>query len=288
MADTAQPPELAPLPACWACGAPTVASPRLPDLPFVACPACGLQQRHDRGAAAVRTVYSDGAYEDDRSGAYASDSELHDRRRDARVRLAFIGPYVPGGRLFDVGAAGGAFVLEAGAAGYAASGVEPSPAFAAFARDHVGVDVRTGTVEDAELEPGAFDVITLWHVLEHLHEPAATLARLRDALRPGGHIAIEVPNAGSTIARAMGPAWPMLQPDVHVAQYTPDALAAVLRAAGLEPAHLSATTIAPYLPPVRRAMPAMLVHRGKWALRGRGDAPRDRGELLRAIGRRPA
>ena len=274
-------------PSCWACGSPTAPSVRLAGLPFAACPACGLAQRHDRGAVAVQTHYAGGGYEDDRSQTYASDGELEDRRRDARVRLAFIRPYAPGGRLLDVGAAGGAFVVEAQAAGYRAVGIEPAPAFAAFARERLGVDVRTGTIEDTDLEPGSLHVVCMWHVLEHLHEPAATLARVREALRPGGHLAVEVPNAGSTIARAMGPAWPMLEPEVHVAQYTAAALAAVMRSAGLEPVHVSATTIAPYLRGLRRLHPAMIVHRAKWTARGRGEDPRDRGELLRAIARRP-
>lgn len=275
-------------PACWACGSPTAPSARLPGLPFAACPACGLQQRPDRGAVVVRSHYADGGYEDARSTTYASESELDDRRREARVRLRFIRPYAPRGRLLDVGAAGGAFASEAQAAGYAASGVEPAPAFAAFARERLGVDVRTGTIEGTELEPGSFDVVCMWHVLEHLHEPATTLQRVRDALRPGGHVAVEVPNAGSTVARAMGVAWPMLEPEVHVAQYTATALAALMQRAGLEPVHLSATTIAPYLRPLRRLGPAMVVHRAKWAARGRGADPSDRGELLRAIARRPA
>jgi 2-polyprenyl-3-methyl-5-hydroxy-6-metoxy-1,4-benzoquinol methylase len=246
-----------------------------------------MQQRHDRGAVAVQTHYAGGGYEDDRSQTYASAAEVEDRRRDARVRLAFIHPFAPGGRLLDVGAAGGAFVAEAQAAGYAATGVEPAPAFAAFARERLGVDVRTATIEDADLEPQSFDVVGMWHVLEHLHEPAATLARVHEALRPGGHLAVEVPNAGSTIARAMGPAWPMLEPEVHVAQYTAAALQAVMRSAGLEVVHVSATTIAPYLRPLHRLRPRALSHSVKWAIRGRGADPSERGELLRAVARRP-
>ena len=274
-------------PDCWACGAQTVPSTRLSGLPFAACRACGLQQRHDRKAAAVQTHYAGGGYEDDRAQTYASAGELEDRRRDARVRLAFIRPHAPRGRLLDVGAAGGAFVVEAQAAGYSATGIEPSPAFAAFARERLGVDVRTATIEDSRLKPSSFDVVCMWHVLEHLHDPAATLARIHAALRPHGHLAIEVPNAGSTIARAMGPGWPMLEPDVHVGQYTAAALVAVLRSAGLEIVAVSATTIAPYLRPLRRVHPAMVVHLAKWAVRGRREDPRDRGELLRAIARRP-
>lgn len=282
------PPTAGPSPACWACGAPTEPSARLARLPFAACPACGLTQRHDRGGAAVQRHYAGGGYEDDRSQTYATDSELANRRREAGVRLAFIRPLAPAGRLLDVGAAGGAFVAEAEASGYDAVGIEPSPAFAAFARDRLDVDVRTGTIEQTPLDPGSFDVVCMWHVLEHLHEPAATLARVREALRPGGHLAVEVPNAGSTIARAMGADWPMLEPEVHVAQYTAAALAAVMRRAGLEPVHVSATTIVPYLWPLHRLQPAVLVHRLKWSLRGVRDEPCDRGELLRAIARRPA
>lgn len=236
----------------------------------------------------MQALYAAGGYEDDRSHTYASESALENLRRSARVRLAFIRPSAPRGRLLDIGAAGGAFVAEAQAAGYAATGVEPSPAFAAFARERLGVAVVTGTIEDTALDPDSFDIVCMWHVLEHLHEPATTLARAREALRPGGHLAIEVPNAGSTIARAMGPAWPMLEPEVHVAQYTAAALAAVVRRAGFEPVHVGACTISPYLSPLGRLRPAAIAHRAKWAMRGRGDDPCDRGELLRAIVRRPA
>src|SRR5690349_13476909 len=76
----------------------------------------------------------------------------------------------PPARLLDAGAGRGRFVLAAARAGYAASGIEPSArgADAAAAR---GAAVRRVTIERAGVEPGSLDVVTLWHVLEHVEDP---------------------------------------------------------------------------------------------------------------------
>ena len=68
--------------------------------------------------------------------------------------------------------------------------------------------MREGTIEDAELDAESCEVITLWHVLEHLREPVAHLHRLARVLSDGGVLAVEVPNAGSAVAERLGASWP--------------------------------------------------------------------------------
>jgi SAM-dependent methyltransferase len=268
---------------CRLCGSAAEECSELAPLPFARCSECGFVFREH---ADVRAVYEGGTYEKDGGERYVD--EDHARRRDARVRLRWLQPAASGGDLLDVGAAGGAFVAEANAAGYRAWGVEPTPAFARHARDALGVDVRSGTVEDVELAPGSLNVITMWHVLEHLPEPVAQLRRLGDALRPGGVVAIEVPNYGSAVAHNLGRAWASLEPDVHVSQFTPATLRHALELSGLEAHRIETVPITPYLTPIARLDPRHVAGRAKAAVWLRSAASRHPHghELLRAVGRR--
>lgn len=198
-------------------------------------------------------------------------------------------PWARAGRLFDIGAAGGAFVLEAAAAGFDASGVEPVPSFARAAREQLNLDVRDGRAEDLDLSPGGFAAITLWHVLEHIPDPLEHVARLGRALRPGGALALEVPNAGSAVAAHMGAAWPSLEPAVHVNQFAPASLRLLLERAGLVVRDMRTTAITPYLPSTACLRPRHLAARAKaalWLRDARAEHP-DGHELLRAVAARP-
>jgi SAM-dependent methyltransferase len=275
-------------PSCWICDAATAPDAALAPLPFVRCTACGFVFRPEL-ADSVHEVYESGEYEGVRGEHYATPAEIAARDSDARVRLAFVGEHAPArGALLDVGAAGGNFTVAAARAGFAARGVEPVPAFARFARDVAGADVAEGTLEDLDLPDESLDVVTMWHVLEHIPRPVGELARIRAALRPGGVLAIEVPNAGGVAARSDGTAWGSLEPDVHVNQFAPATLRAALDRAGLRVELIDTVPITPYLPPAMRRSPAHLSSRAKVALLGR--APRahhpSAHELLRAIARR--
>jgi SAM-dependent methyltransferase len=281
-AATAQPP-------CKGCGRETVPCAALAPWPFVSCTACGLVFRARVAADAMHAVYAEGDYEADRGHHYASDEEDADRRRDARVRLRWLSRHARSGRLLDVGAAGGAFVLEAGRAGFAAWGVEPTPAFAARARERLGLDVRTGTLEEVALDPDGLDVATMWHVLEHVPEPLAVLERLHVGLRSGGTLAIEVPNFGSAVAKRMGTAWTSLQPDVHVNQFSAASLRVMIERAGFAAAEVSTVPITPYLPVPSRLDPRHIAGRAKaamWLRTPRAVHPHGH-ELLRAAAARP-
>lgn len=275
---------------CRICGAQAQPSALLAPLPFLTCEGCGFSFREDRGEEAVHAIYEGGAYTEIRRTEYSDPRTLEERRRQARVRLDFVARHAREGRLLDVGAAGGAFVEQAIARGFAAEGVEPTPEFAAFARDSLGVPVRATTVEQAGLEDGSLDVVTMWHVLEHVPDPVEVLTLLRDALAPGGTIAIEVPNAGGHLALSQGRDWPSLEPDVHVNQFAPVSLRTALERAGLEVVEVGTVTITPYLPFAERLQPGQLAHRLRalQALRTPAVTHPHGHELLRAVGRRPA
>jgi SAM-dependent methyltransferase len=134
----------------------------------------------------------------------------------------------PPGALLDAGAGRGRFVLAARRAGWRAEGLEPA------ARDAV-VGLRRASIEDAPIAEGSLDAVVLWHVLEHLDDPAAALARVRGWLRPGGGLLVGVPNLGSLQARLGGERWFHLDPARHRVHLTAEGTRALLERTGFAP-----------------------------------------------------
>jgi SAM-dependent methyltransferase len=95
------------------------------------------------------------------------------------------------GRLLDIGCGVGEFPAHLARAGWQVVAVEPHAGARELARRHAGLRVEEAIPAEAE---GRFDVVTLWHVLEHLHDPAAMLDRVRDLLAPGGILIAACPN----------------------------------------------------------------------------------------------
>ena len=129
----------------------------------------------------------------------------------------------PPAKLLDVGAGRGRFVGVARAAGYAAEGIEPAGA---------GPGVRRATLGEADVPAGSLDVVTLWHVLEHLEDPAGALAAVAVALRPGGALLVAVPNLDSLQARIGGERWFHLDVPRHRSHLTARGLRALLARSG--------------------------------------------------------
>lgn len=150
-------------------------------------------------------------------------------------RRSFVTRHQPRGRLLDVGCATGTFLRGVRAAGdWEVLGVETSPAAAQIARERHGLDVRIGTVEAASFPDQAFDAVTLWDVLEHLHDPAASLLEIRRILRPGGVLVVRVPNGASRDAGWFGQYWAGLEPPRHLYVFTPQTLGRLLTQRGFQ------------------------------------------------------
>jgi SAM-dependent methyltransferase len=270
---------------CWVCGGATAAHPLLGELGYECCGSCGFVFRPGVQGSKLHAIYEGGAYEDRGfADGYAVEKTIEERRRNARVRVDYVRRFAAGGALLDVGAAGGAFVSEAGRAGFRSRGIEPSPAFARHARDVLGVDVADGRLEDAELEPASLDAITMWHVLEHVPDPVAALRTSAAALRPGGVLVAEVPNLESAAFAIMGTTWTHLDPEVHLSQFTRATLVDALERAGLRVLATETVAIDAYLTTAERLKPGHLAHRAKLLCHGLATARHPtRHELLRAV-----
>lgn len=113
-------------------------------------------------------------------------------------------------------------------------GIEPDPLACEFARNKFGLNVILGTLETVVLEPAQFDVITLWHVLEHLHNPVDYLRICRRLLKPSGQLVVELPNFDCLQSRVFRNNWYALMVPEHLSHFSPRTLPVVLQLAGFE------------------------------------------------------
>ena len=199
---------------------------------LVRCLACGLVSVDPLPSPEAALAPYDAAYFQSETGYrdYAGEEAVF--RAEFRRRLRRMRSAGRSGRLLDVGAATGAFLVAARAAGFDVAGIEPSPvAQAALAR---GLDVFHGPIEAATFAPASFDVVTIFDVLEHLVDPVDALTRMRGWLRPNGRLFIAVPDFGGWWARASGVRWPMVTPKEHLYYFTRRTLRSLLCATGFE------------------------------------------------------
>jgi 2-polyprenyl-3-methyl-5-hydroxy-6-metoxy-1,4-benzoquinol methylase len=155
------------------------------------------------------------------------------RRADEIQRL------VPQGRLLDVGCGRGLLPALMRDRGWAVQGTELSPTAAVHAREDLKIPVWVGDFQDCPFADASFDVVVLWHVLEHLREPLAALERCRQLLRPGGLLIVAVPNYASWQARLGGRHWFHLDIPRHYHHFRVHLLVATLARFGFVPRKVS-------------------------------------------------
>lgn len=141
---------------------------------------------------------------------------------------------VRGGTWLDVGCGSGELLAAAVARGWRAAGAEPLADASARARSR-GLDVRTGLVEDTDLPRRAWDVVSAFHVLEHVPSAADFLGLLAGYARPGGCVVIESPNFDAVARGRYGEGWMHLRRLEHLVHWAPGSLRAAFLGAGLEP-----------------------------------------------------
>ena len=136
-----------------------------------------------------------------------------------------------GASVLDVGCGSGTFLDFAKRAGWRGVGVDPDPAAVAVARGR-GLDVHLGEVDVLEATGETFDVITLSHVIEHVHDPLELLAKCRRLLKASGWIWIQTPNLSAQGHAGYGRNWRGLEPPRHLVLFNPSSLRYALETAG--------------------------------------------------------
>ncbi|MCB1345216.1 MAG: methyltransferase domain-containing protein [Rhodobacter sp.] len=169
-------------------------------LDIAVCATCGMVQLDTvPDDAALSAFYASEYRAAYRGSAVPKLRNVHKAGGKAAGRLAPVLPLTRrGARLLDIGAGGGEFVFLAQEAGLTARGIDPNGDYVDYARTHLGIDLSRAEVSD--LAPSdRFDVITLFHVLEHLAHPRAVFAQIAGLLNDDGLLVIEVPNFGSAL-----------------------------------------------------------------------------------------
>lgn len=188
------------------------------------------------GALLSRPVRSDDEllafYEATEDPLYLHEEEA--RRSTFAELLGWIeGYHVGGRRLFELGSHAGVFLSVASAAGWDASGIEPSRWAVEEGMRRFGVDLEHGTAEDAQRPAASLDVIAMFEVLDHLADPAAVLTNLRPMLAPEGLLAGSVTDHRGVHGRFAGSRWPWFI-RAHRTYFNPTTLGVALRRAGFE------------------------------------------------------
>ena len=149
--------------------------------------------------------------------------------------------FVSSGRILDVGCGDGKFLWALDSQQWDRTGVEFSEETVRLVNEKIDdVKLFEGDIFSAELKEGSFDVVTFWHVLEHLPRPQEVLERVRRLLSPGGWIFISLPNFNSVQARLFRRYWYAFD-DVprHLYHFAPRPLEILLREMDFqEPQHL--------------------------------------------------
>lgn len=138
-----------------------------------------------------------------------------------------------GGAILDLGAGTGAFLHTMKDAGWKVNGLEPDTQARENAKNKYGVELEE--LDQFMSWPSqSCDAVTMWHVLEHVHELHPYLDKLREILKPGGRIFIAVPNYTSYDAKVYGEAWAAYDVPRHLYHFSPRSMGQLLKAHDLE------------------------------------------------------
>jgi len=147
--------------------------------------------------------------------------------RMRRVKKFFPRP----GKALDIGCGQGTFLQLLKGQGWECHGTELTVDSATRA-SRLGISVSVGEIDENRFPPHSFDLISLWHVLEHLPNPLKTLKSSSRLLKKGGVLAISTPNIDSLQAEVGRDQWFHLDPPRHLYLYSPRTLEQMIGSLG--------------------------------------------------------
>ncbi|WP_395737244.1 methyltransferase domain-containing protein [Prosthecobacter sp.] len=215
-----------------------------------ACPGCGAVAETEIGRAGVchlwrcgcGLVFADRAtWRDPYAGSdYYDPAHQPEQSYPLRItaterdRIGTVRRFLTNGRLLDFGGGIGKTALAAHAAGFSAVVLEDSHKAVVEGRaHHPEIEWLEGREMPHSIADGSLDVVTMFHVLEHLPEPGEVLRQIGRKLRAGGLLVIEVPNWGSHVRRLRGLRWEFVL-DHHLNHFTAGSMKPLVEQAGFE------------------------------------------------------
>jgi SAM-dependent methyltransferase len=138
----------------------------------------------------------------------------------------------PHSRILEIGCGRGLLLGALARLGHECHGSERSSLAAKRAQSTVGIRVYTAPLDSCNLEKSSFDLVILWHDLEHLERPDQTLIQVFQLLGDNGLLVLEVPNLSSLQSQLSGKHWLHLDIERHLFHFTADGLRKLLKATG--------------------------------------------------------
>lgn len=181
-------------------------------------------------------------YKQNKSYGYelSDNKKMSARERNVRDRFSLLkkSGIFPPAEILEVGSHEGLFLKIAKENGYGVLGIEPN----AYAVKHAlanGVETIEGYFEESfnRVVDRRFDIVALFHVLEHIPDYAGCLLKIKSILKPGGYLVLEVPNGKSYRAKKYGNDW-MYFYEEHLHDFSPEKLKKELERLGFEIIHM--------------------------------------------------
>lgn len=185
----------------------------------------------------LKDYYSDGYYGDIaltlnefESGSLQQSRSW--RRETEKVHL--VERFCQSGRLLDVGCAGASFLLALDPDKWHRVGIDTSSHAVTMVRSRFPeLEIYRGDIFLTDLDAQSFDVITFWHVFEHVADPEEVLLRVKSLLRPGGYVIVSLPNFSSYQARLFNHYWFALDVPRHLHHFSPYSLERLISKSGM-------------------------------------------------------
>jgi len=199
---------------------------------LVACTACGFRfTAHPPAPDQIGRYYQSDAYishTDSKKGIFNTIYQLIRKQAVASKRkLVTQYSHCQTGQLLDYGCGTGAFLVEMKSAGWQVEGMEPDPGAASRA-----AELTSSTISHPDqlssLPSNAFNVVTMWHVLEHVHDLHGTLAQVKRILKQDGILIVAVPNHTSFDAKHYAEYWAAYDVPRHLHHFSPDSLSKLM------------------------------------------------------------
>lgn len=192
---------------------------------IVSCTRCGFRFVNPRpDAAEIGKYYKSEDYISHSNARKGVINKIYHivRKHNHKRKASYIQQYTPVGSLLDIGCATGEFLNYMQERGWQTTGVEPDEKARNFAKNAYSLDVMS----ESELDQCSrrFDVITMWHVLEHVHNLGGRLNTLRQLLNDDGTLFIAVPNSNSADAQHYGELWAGYDVPRHIYHFTTETI----------------------------------------------------------------
>lgn len=148
------------------------------------------------------------------------------RRINIRNKFSHVRRYTDQGALLDIGCGTGELLNYFQNKKWNVKGIEPDGQAREFARKKYGLDIQDPS-ELAKLPEGSFDVITMWHVLEHVADLNDRMDVISSLLKPSGYLIIALPNLNSWDAQHFGKYWAAYDVPRHLHHFSQNAITAL-------------------------------------------------------------